>query len=67
MTFTEEFEQSEGLEKALYAIAIAMTSVAYELKCLGNGNAATQMGAIEGLSVQIKEGLGRVADSISES
>ncbi|HTU60640.1 MAG TPA: hypothetical protein VMF89_19445 [Polyangiales bacterium] len=44
----------------------AFKSIAYQLKCLGNGDAASHMGAIEYLSVQIKEGSERIASSLSE-
>lgn len=44
----------------------AMERVAYQLQYLGNGNATTQMGAIENLSVQIKDGAEAIATSIHD-
>jgi hypothetical protein len=43
-----------------YAVAYALLSVAYQLKCLGTGDAATTMGAIELLGTHVGEKLGRV-------
>ena len=51
---------------ALFAIAEGLKDVAYALKYLGNGDAATSMGAIEALSVQIREGFSAVADAIMD-
>jgi len=51
-------------------LAAALNSIAYALRQLGTGNAATQMGAIEALAVAIKEGCADIADairSVSES
>jgi len=62
--FQREFDEAEGLEKAIYALAIAVDNCAYRIKYLGNGNAATQMGAIEAFSVVIKESFERLADSV---
>lgn len=47
-----------------------MKQLIHELKYLGNGNASTHMGAIEGLSVMVKEGLLEVAralDNVAEA
>lgn len=40
--------------------------IASALKQLGNGNAATHMGAIETLSCELKNGLESVSNSLSE-
>ena len=45
-------------------VADALQAIGTHLKYLGNGNAASQMGAIEALSVQIREGLDGMADAI---
>lgn len=45
----------------------AIRSVARALRDLGNGNASTQMGAIEAHSVAIKEGLQRLSEAIGHS
>jgi len=42
-------------------------NVAYNLKYLGNGNASTQFGAIEGHSMQVKEGLETLASAVSSA
>ena len=39
-------------------------NIAYELSRLGNGNANTHFGAIEGLAMKVNEGLKEVATSI---
>ena len=51
----------------------ALEHIAYQLKCLGNGNAATQIGAIEGHSIKLEEIstswipiFERIADSFEE-
>ena len=48
-------------------IALSLCEVATQLKYLGNGDASTSMGAIEALSMQIKEGLESIAASIGSS
>ena len=47
-------------------IADAIESVATWIKYLGTGNAATQMGAVEFLAKETKDGLNMVADAIFE-
>ena len=53
-----------------HVMAASLDSIASQLKHLGNGNAATQMGAIEGLGLVFKESLEDVSsalNSIAES
>ncbi len=50
-------------EKQLSAIAEALQSVGTHLKYLGNGNASTQVGGLEGLGMAIKE----AAETLSSS
>ena len=45
-------------------IAYALYGIANELSRLGNGNANTHFGAIEGLAMKVNEGLKEVATSI---
>ena len=45
-------------------IAYALYGIANELSRLGNGNANTYFGAIEGLAMKVNEGLKEVATSI---
>ena len=62
----ESFENADGVEGALYAIAIAIEHLAYQVKYLGNGNAASQMGAIEFLGKCIGEKIELLADAVRE-
>lgn len=47
-------------------ITDAILKVAYQLKSLGNGDAATPMGAIEVLGAVHKEGMESIASSLSD-
>ncbi len=51
---------------AILKLADAGQSLAYQLKCLGFGNASTDMGAIEGLAMEIKEGLQSIGSAIND-
>lgn len=51
---------------AILTLADAVSDVAVALRYLGNGNAATEMGAIEALGAVMKEGLEGIASAISE-
>jgi len=42
----------------------ALNSIASALRYLGNGNAGTQMGAIENLAIEVKEGTTRIASAL---
>ena len=48
-------------------IASSLESVASALRYLGNGDAGTSMGAIEALSVQLREGLNCIGDALDRS
>ena len=50
------------MTEALFKIAEAIEDVAVALKYLGNGDAATTMGAIEALGTILGEKLDRLAD-----
>jgi len=52
--------------EAATAIAASLESVARQLGYLGNGNAASQMGAIEHLAMQVREGCGDIASALRE-
>ena len=54
--------ESEGV-----AIAEGLFAIAYALKMLGNGNASTEVGAIEGLAMSLNEAIGMGAHTIAES
>jgi hypothetical protein len=49
-----------------YAIAYALLELAYHVKYLGNGNAATQMGALEAFGLHLGEKLDALADALRE-
>jgi len=48
------------------AIATAIGDLAYQVRALGNGNASTSMGAVEGHAVKVGEGLTRLATSVDD-
>ena len=56
-----EAEQEGG---GLYAVAYALMSIAYQIKYLGNGNAATQMGAIENLAKEVRDAGQAIASAL---
>jgi hypothetical protein len=45
-------------------VAAALSRIATQIKYLGVGDAASTMGAIEHLAVQVKEGSERIADAL---
>ncbi len=47
-------------------VAKALQGIAYQLKCLGNGDALTQMGAIEAHGVVVKEAGEAIAGGLHE-
>jgi hypothetical protein len=47
-------------------IADAIESLASAIRDLGNGNAATQMGAIENLAKELRDGLAAVASALED-
>lgn len=55
-----------NIANALYFIGTAMKSVSREIRDLGNGNASTPMGAIEGHAVKVVEGAERVASALEQ-
>jgi len=57
-------EDFDGTE--IEYLAEAIGALAQNIKVLGLNNAGTQMGAIEVLSMEIKEGSERIAQSISD-
>lgn len=50
---------------AVSAIAEALSSISLQLKYLGNGDAATPMGAIEAFGVCFLQGCGEIASSVN--
>jgi hypothetical protein len=56
----------EITEEQVERFVRATERIAESLYALGNGNATTNgVGAIEGLSMQLKEGLERIADAVT--
>jgi predicted RNA methylase len=55
-----------AIAAALLRLADAQEKIARRLSDLGTGNAATQMGAIEFLTVELKSALQEVAGSIAQ-
>jgi hypothetical protein len=60
----QEQYQEGNVVDALFQIAKALDNVAVALQYLGNGNAATNMGAIEALGLVMKEGMASSSSSI---
>lgn len=56
---------AEVHDRRLGEVSAALVDLAYHTKYLGNGNAATQMGGLEGLGKAVQDGMGTLADSIS--
>ena len=59
-----ELEDAASPEVVL--IARALSEIASALRQLGVNNAATEMGAIEAVAMELKEGLASIAGTISE-
>ena len=49
----------------ILCLAQAVNHLAYQLRELGNGNASTQMGAIENLAKELREGLDSLTGAIT--
>jgi hypothetical protein len=56
--------ESANVVDGMFAIARSLDLVARALRDLGNGDAATPMGAIEAMSVKLNEGLSSISTSI---
>jgi hypothetical protein len=66
MTEDKLWELAEDHNEPRYAIAAALLRVAYEIKYLGNGNAATQMGALEAFGVHLGEKMDAIVQAMYE-
>jgi hypothetical protein len=53
--------------KGFTDIAEELSSVGRALRALGTANAATEMGALEFLALEVKEGTTRLADAIRDA
>jgi hypothetical protein len=65
MNTNELWQRAENTEEPGWAIAAALMSVALQLKYLGNGDAATPMGAIEAFGDHIGKKLDDLTNAIS--
>ena len=63
MHIEDEWE-TKARKDSGFAVALALANVARALHALGNNNAATSMGALEGLGSDIGQCLNNVASSI---
>jgi hypothetical protein len=59
-----ERKKEVEIAEALLEVADALEHVANQIKWLGTGNAGTQMGAIEVLSKEVKDGFGELSESV---
>lgn len=71
-TLVSPNESDQNLEPAnvvdgLFAIARGLEAVARSIRDLGNGDAATPMGAIEGFAVIVRDACGDIASAIRET
>jgi len=60
----DQLEAGNDIAAGLFAIAWQLSDVAIHLKYLGNGNAASTMGAIEHLSLKISDAGDAIAMAI---
>ena len=59
-----DWEERANSGEGSFAIALALFEVARQIKNLGNADAMTSMGAIEGLAAHLGERLDGVANSL---
>ena len=64
--FTEDRGETVNIVDGLLAIAEAIGSLARAIDRLGPANAATPMGAIEILAMEVKEGFSSLASAVAE-
>jgi len=62
----EAIVHGEPMERSHAAIAGGLLAIADQLQNLGNGSAATEMGAIENLAKEVRDGFSALADSIQD-
>ena len=63
---TEDRGEAVNIVDGLLAIAAAIGSLARAIDRLGTADAATPMGAIEILSMEIKDGFSNLASAVAE-
>ena len=64
--FTEDRGETVNIVDGLLAIAAAIGDLARAVNRLGTADAATPMGAIEILSMEIKDGFSNLASAVAE-
>ena len=62
---TEDFGDPVNLTDGLFAIAYAIGALSRSIDRLGTANAATPMGAIEILAMEVKEGFSSISSSLN--
>jgi len=63
----EQLEEGNAVAAGLFAIAAQLQLVAVQLKYLGNGDAATTMGAMEALGMHLGEKLEAAGQAIASA
>lgn len=63
---TEDGHGRVNMVDGLFAIAKSIDGLSKQVKNLGNGNACTDMGAIEAYSVVVKEGFSEMTEAITK-
>jgi len=63
---TDDRGETVNITDGLFAIAFAIGSLARAIDRLGTADAATPMGAIEFLSLEIKNGFDNLSSAVSE-
>lgn len=64
---TQEGKFGDGIPTLADAVFELAGDLKYAVLQLGNADASTQMGAIEGLGAVLKEGLDAIASAVTES
>ena len=63
--YDKKADPLDNIARGLFAIAHRLGDVTYQLECLGNRNAFTEMGAIEALGAVMRDGMNDLAEAIS--
>jgi hypothetical protein len=64
--YDPDLSEQVNIARGLFAIARALDGLSYQVKFLGNGNAAGSMGAVETLSVELRQGLDGIGQNIGD-
>lgn len=63
--YDKKADPLDNIARGLFAIAHRLGDISYDIECLGNKDAFTEMGAIEALGVVMRDGLRDLAEAIS--